>query len=141
MNVAWLRHALIHAHPSRKKKHSFAMSSRSKQMRVPLRRQITSKNHISIRTLIPRNLHHRNPKMRHSCMIIKSKAMQSSIYDKTLKETVSPYMIRNIYYSNSEPYLRYGVILLGGNNENNNIFNCYRRSLVLSGVSIHTSCR
>jgi hypothetical protein len=39
-----------------------------------------------------------------------------------LKETLSPYMIRNIYYLNFHSCLRYGIILLGGDSESNKIF-------------------
>jgi hypothetical protein len=41
---------------------------------------------------------------------------------KTLKGTMRPYVIRDIYYSIFESCLRYGVILWGGDNENSRIF-------------------
>jgi hypothetical protein len=39
-----------------------------------------------------------------------------------LKEIMSPYVIRNTYYSNLQSCLRYGIILWGGDNESNNNF-------------------
>jgi hypothetical protein len=48
---------------------------------------------------------------------------------KTLKESMSPYMIRNIYFSNFESYLKYGTILWGGDNESNNIFKLQKKVL------------
>jgi hypothetical protein len=61
---------------------------------------------------------------------------------ETLKETMSPYMIRNIYYSNFDPCLRCGIILWGGNNESNNIFKLQKKVLqIISGDSNCTSCR
>jgi hypothetical protein len=59
---------------------------------------------------------------------------------KTLKETMSPYMIRNIYFSNFESCLRYGIILWGRDNESNKIFKLKKKVLqIISGVSNHTS--
>jgi hypothetical protein len=61
---------------------------------------------------------------------------------KTLKETMSPYMIRNIYFSNFESCLRYGFILWGGDNESNTIFKLQKKVLqIISVVSNRTSCR
>jgi hypothetical protein len=51
------------------------MSFHSKQMRVLLRQ---NNFHVSIRTEISRDLHHRKPKMWYSCSIIKRKAMHSN---------------------------------------------------------------
>jgi hypothetical protein len=57
---------------------------------------------------------------------------------KILKETMSPYMIRNIYDSNFHSCLRYGIILWGGDNENNTIFKLHKKALrIISGVSYH----
>jgi hypothetical protein len=45
--------------------------------------------------------------------------MQSSSYDENIKRNNEPiYMIRNIYFSNIESCLRYGIILRGADNEN-----------------------
>jgi hypothetical protein len=53
---------------------------------------------------------------------------------KTLKETMSPYMIRNIYFSNFESCLRYDIILWGGDKESKNIFKLQKKVLrVISG--------
>jgi hypothetical protein len=61
---------------------------------------------------------------------------------KTLKETMSPYMIRKIYYSNFHSCLRYGIILWGGDNESKTIFKLQKKALqIISGVSNRTSCR
>jgi hypothetical protein len=43
-----------------------------------------------MKTEIPRNLHHRKPNMGHSCSIIESKAMQSSMYDDNTKRNNEP---------------------------------------------------
>jgi hypothetical protein len=60
---------------------------------------------------------------------------------KTLKETMSPYMIRNICYSNFQSCLRYGIILCGGDNEIN-IFKLQKKVLqIISVVSNRTSYR
>jgi hypothetical protein len=47
---------------------------------------------------------------------------------KILKDTMSSHMIRKIYYSNFHSYLRYDIILWGGDSESNKFFNCKRRS-------------
>jgi hypothetical protein len=60
---------------------------------------------------------------------------------KTLKETMSPYIIRNIYFLNFESCLRYGIILWGGDKESKNIFKMQRVILVIRGVSNRTSFR
>jgi hypothetical protein len=39
---------------------------------------------------------------------------------KSLKEIMSPYMIRNIYYTNFQSCLTYSIILLGRDNESKN---------------------
>jgi hypothetical protein len=57
------------------------------------------------------------------------------------KETMSPYMIRNIYFSNFHSCLRYGIILWCGDSGNNKIFQLQKKALgIISGVSYHTSC-
>jgi hypothetical protein len=60
----------------------------------------------------------------------------------TLEETMSAYMIKNIYFSYFESCLRYGIILWDGFNESNKIFKLQKKVLrILSAVSNHTSCR
>jgi hypothetical protein len=55
---------------------------------------------------------------------------------KILKETMSPYVIRNIYYSNSHSRLRYGTKLLDQDSENNKMFKLQKKALqIISGVS------
>jgi hypothetical protein len=61
---------------------------------------------------------------------------------KTLKETMSPYMMRNIYFSNFESCLRYGIILWGGDNDCDKLFELQKKVLqIISGVNDRTSCR
>jgi hypothetical protein len=61
---------------------------------------------------------------------------------KILKETMSPYMIRIIYFSNFESCLRNGIIFWGGDRASDSIFKLQKRVLrVISGVSSRTSCR
>jgi hypothetical protein len=77
-----------------------------------------------------------------SYLIIKNKAMYSSIhvYDENIKGNKSPYMIRNIYYSNFHSCLRYDIIFWGGDSESNNIFKLQKKALqIICGVSYHTS--
>jgi hypothetical protein len=58
------------------------------------------------------------------------------------KETMSPYMIKNIYYANFQSCLRCGIILCGGDNESNNIFKLQKKVLqIISGVSNRSTCR
>jgi hypothetical protein len=55
---------------------------------------------------------------------------------------MSPYMIRNIYFSNFDSCMRYDIILWGGDNESNKIFKLQKKVLrINSGVSNCTSCR
>jgi hypothetical protein len=63
-------------------------------------------------------MHIRQPKIGHPYSFIKSKAIYMM---KALKETMSTYMIRNIYYSNSELCIRYGILWCEDNDDN--IFN------------------
>jgi hypothetical protein len=51
-----------------------------------------------------------SPKLSKVCYVIKS-----------LKEVMSPCMIRSIYYAHFHALLRYGIIFCGGDNESNNI--------------------
>jgi hypothetical protein len=74
----------------------------SKQMRVPLRLQITFKN------------------MKISCQ--SSKAMQSSLYDENIKRNIEPLYDKKHYYLDFQSCLRYGIALWGGYNESDNIF-------------------
>jgi hypothetical protein len=48
---------------------------------------------------------------------------------KILKETMSPYVIRNVYYLNFHLCLGYGIILWGGDSESNKIFNLQKKAL------------
>jgi hypothetical protein len=61
---------------------------------------------------------------------------------KILKETMSPYMIRIMYFSNFESCLRYGIILWGRDRASDSIFKLQKRVLqVICGVNSRTSCR
>jgi hypothetical protein len=103
-------------------------------MRIPLRPQITFKNikfiHQSklrfLGTYITGNInggaHVRS---------LRAKLCKVVYMIKTLKETMSPYMMRNIYYLNFHFCLRYGIILYYGVGILKVITfsNCKRRSL------------
>jgi hypothetical protein len=61
---------------------------------------------------------------------------------KTLKESMSPCMIRSIYFSNFESCLQYGIILWGGYNNCDKLFKLQKKVLrIISGVNNRTSCR
>jgi hypothetical protein len=61
---------------------------------------------------------------------------------KTLKEVMSPYMIRCIYYAHFHSLVRSGIIFWGGDIENNKIFKLQKRvNRIISGTSRQTSCR
>jgi hypothetical protein len=74
--------------------------------------------------------------------VLKAKLCKVIYMVKTLKETLSPYMIKNFYFSNFESRMIYGIILWGGDRVSHSIFNlqkCVFR--VIYGVSSRTSCR
>jgi hypothetical protein len=117
------------------------MSFHSKQMRVPLRSQIIFKNieityQSELRFLwiyITENI-----KWGAHARLLRAKLCKVLYMMKALKET----MIRNMYFSNYESCLWYGIILWGGNNESNKIFKLQKKVLrIISGVSNRTSCR
>jgi hypothetical protein len=55
---------------------------------------------------------------------------------------MSSYIIRNIYYSHFQLCLRYGITLLGGDNESNTLLTLQMKVLqVISDVSNCTQCR
>jgi hypothetical protein len=67
---------------------------------------------------------------------LKAKLCKVVYMVKILKETMSPYMMINIYFSNFESCFRYGIILWGGDKESKNILKLQKRVLrVISGVS------
>jgi hypothetical protein len=98
---------------------TFAMSFHLKQLRVPLRPKIVFKNteiayQSELRFL---GIHMtENLKWCAHARFLKAKLCKVVYMVKTLKETMSPYMIRNIYFSNFESCLRYGIILWSGDN-------------------------
>jgi hypothetical protein len=61
---------------------------------------------------------------------------------KSLKEIISPYIIKSIYYSNFQSSLRYGIIFWGGGSESKPVFKLQKRVIqIISGASKYTSCR
>jgi len=42
-------------------------------------------------------------------------------------ETLSPYVIRSIYYTNFRQHLRYGIVFWGADNESKNIFKLQKK--------------
>jgi hypothetical protein len=59
-----------------------------------------------------------------------------------MMKILSPYMKSNIYYSNFDSCLRYGIILWGGASESNNTFKLQKKALrIISGVRYHMLCR
>jgi hypothetical protein len=75
-------------------------------------------------------------------LLLRSKLCKVVYVMKTLKETISPYVIRNIYFPNSGSCLRYGIILWGGDNESNKIFKLQKKVLqIISGVNNRKSRR
>jgi hypothetical protein len=60
----------------------------------------------------------------------------------SLKNVMSPHIIRSIYPANFQSLLTYGIIFWGGDNEIIKIFKLQKRILqIISGVSKCTSCR
>jgi hypothetical protein len=63
---------------------------------------------------------------------------------KSLKETLSQYMIRNIYFTIFQSLLKFGILFLGGTGgeTNTRIFRIQKRVVrLMVGVSSKTSCR
>jgi hypothetical protein len=124
---------------------TIAMSFHIKQKRYSLRPHVTFKNmDIAIKSelkflgiYITGNLKW--------CFYVKSLSQKlSKIYYiiKSLKEVMSPTMVRSIYYAHLHALLWYGIIFLGGDNESNSIFKLQKGVIrIISGVSKHTSCR
>jgi hypothetical protein len=114
------------------------MSFHLKQLRVPLRLKIVFKNteiaYQSELRLLRINMIE-NLKWCAHARFLKAKLCKVVYMVKTLKEIMSPYMTRNIYFSNFESCLRYGIILWGGDKESKNIFKLQKRVLpIISGV-------
>jgi hypothetical protein len=59
---------------------------------------------------------------------------------KSLKEVISPYMIKSIYYSNFQSSLRYSIIFGVGAVRVNQALNCKKKSLEYLVVSINICC-
>jgi hypothetical protein len=61
---------------------------------------------------------------------------------KSLKEAVSSYIIKCIYYSKFQSCLKYGIIFWGESNESLSIFKLQKRVIrIISGASTNSSCR
>jgi hypothetical protein len=74
--------------------------------------------------------------------VLKAKLCKVIYMVKILKEIMSPYMIRIIYFSNFESSLRNGIILWGRDRVSDSIFKLQKRvPQVISGVSSRTSHR
>jgi hypothetical protein len=110
-------------------------------MRVPLRPQITIKNIIMthqrelrfLGTYIKKNIN-----WGAHVRLLRAKLCKVVYMVKPLKK-LSPYMMRNIYYSNLLSCLRHDVILWGGDNGSKNIFKLQKMVLrTISGVNNHT---
>jgi len=72
------------------------------------------------------------------------KLSKVSFMIKTLKETLSPYMIRHIYFTKFQAILHSGIRLWGGIKGDSSIrvFKIQKRVVrLLAGVSLRTSCR
>jgi hypothetical protein len=57
------------------------------------------------------------------CLVITSKAMQSNLYVENIERIYEPLCDKKHVLSKFKSCLRYGVILWGGDNESNTIFN------------------
>jgi hypothetical protein len=123
---------------------TFAVLFHPKQKRVPLRPQINFKTmeityQSELRFLgiyITENL-----KWDAHTRVLRAKLCEVVYMIKTIKETMSPYMIRSIYFSNFESCLRYSVILWGGHNDCDKLFKLQKKVLrIISGVNNRTSC-
>jgi hypothetical protein len=63
---------------------------------------------------------------------------------KSLKERLSPYMIRHIYFTTFQAILRSGILFWGGTRGDSSIrvFKIQKRAVrLLAGLSLKTSCR
>jgi hypothetical protein len=124
---------------------TFAMSFQSVQMRVPIRPQIrinkveiTYKPELKFLGIyITENL-----KWGTHARLLRVKLSKVIYIIRTLKETLSSYMIRNIYFSNFESCLLwYGIILWGGDKECDKLFKLQKKVLrIIRGVNNRTSC-
>jgi hypothetical protein len=72
------------------------------------------------------------------------KLSKVSFMIKSLRETMSTYMIRNLYFTKYQSLLRFGILLWGGvrGETNRKIFILQKRVIrVMAGVNSRTSCR
>jgi len=76
--------------------------------------------------------------------ILANKLSKVSFMIKSLKGILSPYMIRNIYFTKFQALLRFGILFWGGRGRelNKRIFRIQKRVIrLMSGVRSRTSCR
>jgi hypothetical protein len=61
---------------------------------------------------------------------------------KSLKDVVSSYILRNIYFAKFQSLVSYGLIFWGGEGESNKVLKIQKRILhLMKGVNSRTSCR
>ena len=76
--------------------------------------------------------------------VLASKLCKVSFMIKSLRETLSTNMIRNLYFTKFQSLLRFGILLWGGvgGESNKKIFLLQKRVIrVMAGVNSRTSCR
>ena len=126
-------------------KKTSAMSFHPKQWRDPLRPQIFFNNTEIVYQSELRLLGIHMTETLKWCahaQFLKAKLCKVIYMVKILKEIMSPYMIKIIYFSNFESYMRNGILLWGGDGESKSIFKLQKQVLrVISGTSSRTSCR
>jgi hypothetical protein len=124
---------------------TIAMSFHSKQMKHPSRPKVTFKNlgiayKSELRFLglcITENL-----KWDAHMRALSSKLCKVIYIIKSLKEIISSYMVKSIYYSDFQSSLRYGIIFWGGSSESKPIFKLQKGVIqIISGGSKYMSCR
>jgi hypothetical protein len=122
-----------------------AMSFHSKQMRLPLRPKVIFKNSEIVYKSELRFLGLcivENLKWDAHTRTLSSKLCKVVYIIKSLKEIISSYMIKCIYYSKFQSCLKYGIIFWCGISESISIFKLQKRVIrIISGASINSSCR
>jgi hypothetical protein len=104
---------------------TIAMSFHSKQMRLPLSPKVIFKNLVIVYKLELRFLGlciMENLKWDTHTRALSSKLCEVVYIIKSLKETISSYMIKSIYHSKFHSCLKHGIIFWGGSSESLTIF-------------------
>jgi hypothetical protein len=61
---------------------------------------------------------------------------------KSLRDSVSTPVLRNVYFTKFESILKYGIIFCGGVNDSNAVFRIQgKRSKLIKGVKNRVACR